>query len=109
MRSILALTAAALALAPAAQARYGPSNEQVIRQVFGTYGSQAIRVGRCESGLNVYARNGQYLGIWQMGEWARGRYGHSYTVRGQAQAAYRYFRDNGYSWWGAWSCAWAAY
>lgn len=71
--------------------------------VFGAYCSQALAVARCESGLSVYAQNGQYLGLFQMGEYARGRYGHSYSALGQAQAAFAYFRDSGYSW-GPWEC-----
>lgn len=74
-----------------------------ICSVFGGYCSQAISVARCESGLSVYASNGQYLGLFQMGTYARSRYGHSYTAYGQARAAYGYFRDSGYSW-APWSC-----
>ncbi len=104
----LALAAILFAFtAQSAQARQ-PSTEQVIRQVFGVYGSQAVRVFTCESGLRTWAQNGQYLGIAQMGSWARARYGHGPDAYTQARAAYHYFRDNGYSWRGAWSCSWAA-
>ncbi len=71
--------------------------------VFGSYCSQAISVARCESGLSVNAANGQYLGLFQMGDYARSRYGHSWDAWGQARAAYRYFRDSGYSW-SPWQC-----
>ena len=60
-------------------------------------------VARCESGLSVNAANGQYLGLFQMGSYARSRYGHSGTAIGQARAAYAYFRDSGYGW-GPWAC-----
>jgi hypothetical protein len=68
------------------------------------HGPKAVEVARCETGgtFSVYESNGQYLGLFQMGEWARGRYGHSYTPLGQARAAYRNFRENG---WSQWACA----
>jgi hypothetical protein len=76
-----------------------------IRMVFGRYAGEAIRVSSCETGgsFSVYARNGQYLGLFQMGDYARGRYGHSTTALGQAQAAYRYFVDSGRNW-SPWEC-----
>lgn len=62
----------------------------------------AIAVARCESGLSTGATNGQFLGLFQMGEYARSKYGHSSTFFGQAQAAYHYYQDAG---WGPWECA----
>jgi hypothetical protein len=62
----------------------------------------ALRVAWCESRWQTYARNGQYLGLFQMGSYARGRYGHSWGVWGQVRAAYRYYREAG---WGPWECA----
>ena len=75
-----------------------------ILHVFGPYGAQAVEVARCETGgtFSVYARNGQYLGLFQMGDYARSTYGHSWTPIGQARAAYAYFRDAGG--WGPWEC-----
>ena len=69
------------------------------------YRAEAYRVAGCETGYtyDVYARNGQYLGLWQMGSYARGRYGHSWTALGQARAAYRYFVDSGRDW-SPWEC-----
>jgi hypothetical protein len=66
-------------------------------------GYQAIRVAKCESGwsLTPRAHNGQYLGMFQMGSFARGRYGHSSNPWGQARAAARYYRDAG---WSPWAC-----
>lgn len=77
--------------------------KKAICGVFGAYCSQALRVAFCESGYNVWARNGQYLGLFQMGSYARSRYGHGYDPWTQARAAYRYFRDSGYGW-GPWTC-----
>lgn len=63
---------------------------------------QAIRVATCESRLDPHARNGQYHGIWQMGEWERSRYGHGDTPLEQGLAARRYFDQAG---WRPWECA----
>ena len=73
--------------------------------VFGSYCEQAKAVARCESGqaMSKHARNGQYLGMFQMGEDERERYGHSDTALGQARAAYAYFIDSGRDW-SPWSC-----
>jgi hypothetical protein len=75
----------------------------IICRVFGSYCQQAISVARCESGLSVNASNGQYLGLFQMGSYARARYGHGSTAMAQARAAYRYFVDSGKDW-SPWSC-----
>ena len=80
-----------------------PTVHRAIVHWFGSYWRQAETVARCESGFSVYARNGQYLGLFQMGSYARSRYGHSWTAWGQARAASRYFRASGYSW-GPWAC-----
>lgn len=76
-----------------------------IRAVFGRYAAQALAVSSCETGgtFNVYASNGQYQGLFQMGDYARSRYGHGYTPLAQARAAYRYFADAGYDW-SPWEC-----
>lgn len=74
-----------------------------IRFVFGPYASQALAVSHCESGWRTTAQNGQYLGMFQMGDFARGKYGHSWTPLGQARAAYAYFMDSGHDW-SPWSC-----
>lgn len=76
----------------------------VIRSVFGVHGAAAVRVARCESGplLDPRARNGRYLGTFQMGDAERRRFGHGPGVRHQALAAWRYFRLAG---WRPWSCA----
>jgi hypothetical protein len=105
MRAIVGIVACALVLvAPlrAAQTQTS-SNSSVIRQVFGSYGWQAVRVASCESGLSVWARNGQYLGLFQMGSHERAVYGHGWDAWSQSRAAYRYFRDSGYDW-SPWAC-----
>ena len=79
------------------------TTRQAICQVFRTRCWEAIRVAKCESSLRTTARNGQYLGLFQMGRWARSRYGHSHTARGQAVAAHRYFVASGRDW-SPWSC-----
>jgi hypothetical protein len=104
MRRLLVVLVCVLALAPSAQARTSMESRgarQAICSTFGRYCAQAIRVASCESHLYVYARNGQYLGMFQMGTYARARYGHSWDVWGQARAAYRYFLSSG---WSPWSC-----
>jgi hypothetical protein len=76
---------------------------EAILHVFGPYGAEALRVASCESGRGVNASNGQYLGMFQMGSYARARYGHGYTPLVQAKAAYAYFVDSGRDW-SPWSC-----
>lgn len=84
-----------------------PEIKRIIHQVFGKYGHEAVRVAYCESRLDVNARNGQYLGLFQMGYWERKRFGHGSTALAQARAAYRYFlyslRHNGDGW-RPWTC-----
>lgn len=122
IRTALALTIAALALSSSAPAANTPtqttgsgpqpaakkparhlSNEQIIRQVFGRYGDQAVRVAYCESRLSIWARNGQYLGMFQHGAYARSRFGFAWNAWVQARAAYAYFKASGYSW-APWTC-----
>ena len=67
------------------------ANRAVICKVFGPYCKQAIEVSRCESGWSHWARNGQYLGLFQMGDFARSRYGHAWNPWAQARAAWKYF------------------
>lgn len=75
-----------------------------ILYVFGpVYGPQALRVASCESGRGIWAQNGQYLGMFQMGSSERAIYGHGNTPLAQAQAAHRYFVASGRDW-SPWSC-----
>ena len=63
---------------------------------------EALAVAWCESRLDPRARNGQYLGTFQMGAAERARFGHGRTVETQARAALRYYRVSG---WRPWACA----
>ena len=81
----------------------GLSPTLAIRLVFGVYASAALRVAWCESRWHTGAVNGQYLGLFQMGRYARGRYGHARDALGQARAAYRYFVASGRDW-SPWEC-----
>jgi hypothetical protein len=84
-------------------ARAARSPETAVCYVFGDYCDEAVRVARCESGLRTSARNGQYLGMFQMGASERRLFGHGETALEQARAAYRYFVRSGRNW-SPWSC-----
>ncbi len=64
---------------------------------------EAVQVAWCESRLRPTARNGQYLGLFQMGSYARELYGHGPTAHDQAVAAHKYFVSSGGDW-SPWSC-----
>lgn len=88
----------------AGRAAAAPGNTQrAICQVFKAYCREALNVAWCESRLSIWARNGQYLGLFQMGSYARAKYGHAWNAWVQSKAAYRYFRDSG-SDWSPWEC-----
>jgi len=79
---------------------------EAIRFVFGPYANQALRVAWCESRYSVWATNGQYVNVFQMGLSERRRYG--WHDAGSpawmaATAAYRMFVASGYSW-RSWTC-----
>lgn len=76
-----------------------------IRAVFGKYASQALSVSYCETGgtYSTRATNGQYWGLFQMGEWERATYGHGASALAQARAAWRYFVASGRDW-SPWEC-----
>jgi hypothetical protein len=76
---------------------------RAICHVFGKYCGEALRVARCESRLRLTARNGQYLGLFQMGTSERRRFGHGGSAYRQAKAAHRYFVVSGRDW-SPWSC-----
>ena len=95
-------------LAPPAQAR-APVPPDVFKAVRTYWKTPAQRVKAfdviaCETGnrYNTTARNGQYLGLFQMGAFARATYGHSWSALGQARAAHLYWLRAG---WSPWSCA----
>jgi Lysozyme like domain len=68
---------------------------------------EAVAIAWCESHLSPSARNGQYLGLFQMGSYERQLFGHGDTAHAQAVAAHRYFVRSGRDW-SPWSCSWAA-
>jgi len=84
-------------------AEINSSPQAAICHVFGAYCSQALAVARCESGFSVNATNGQFLGLFQMGSYARSAYGHASDALGQAWAAFRYFVASGRDW-SPWQC-----
>jgi hypothetical protein len=67
------------------------------------HADRAVRVARCESGLDPAARNGQYRGVFQMGrrDWARYGAGDIHDAAANVDAAYRYWLVAG---WSPWSC-----
>lgn len=80
-----------------------------ILYVFGSHAREAINVASCESGggdparISIYAENGQYKGMFQMGDHERATYatiGYS-TPYQQTVAAHNYFNVAG---WGPWEC-----
>ena len=81
---------------------------QAICHVFGRYCSQAVDVAWCESRLSTSARNGQYLGMFQMGSYERRLFGHGSTPHAQAVAAHKYFVLSGRDW-SPWGCRWGAF
>lgn len=99
-----AISVASLALPKAAKGGESTSkNRRIICQTFGSYCQQALRVSFCESRHHTWARNGQYLGLFQMGSNERRIYGHGDSALAQAQAAWRYFVASGRDW-SPWSC-----
>ncbi len=75
--------------------------------VFGKHCLEALKIVDCETGgsFSTHARNGQYLGLLQLGAWERRHFAHGrYTTAwDQARAGYRYFTASGYDW-SPWSC-----
>lgn len=77
--------------------------QEAICRVFGSYCREALAVSRCESGVQIGAQNGQYLGLFQMGSTERRIFGHGDSASEQAAAAHRYFVASGRDW-SPWSC-----
>lgn len=83
--------------------------EQMIYDVFGDAGARAVQVARCESGLNPRAVNGQYRGLFQLGNYHVGRaeaMGYSWDQMFEAYpnivVAHNLYAEQG---WRPWSCA----
>lgn len=80
---------------------------KAICHVFRSYCGQALNVAWCESRFRTTARNGQYLGLFQMGSSERRLFGHGPTAYEQSRAAHKYFVLSGRDW-SPWGCRWAA-
>lgn len=67
------------------------------------HGDEAYRVSDCETGhtFSVWASNGQYLGIFQMGSNERRKYGYGVSPWDQAKGAHNYYLRAG---WAPWEC-----
>jgi hypothetical protein len=101
--STVAALRRALRKREAQQLAYAPPRVAICR-VFGPrYCGQALRVAWCESRHSTNARNGQYLGLFQMGSSERRVFGHGATAHRQAVAARRYFLVTGRDW-SPWRC-----
>lgn len=83
---------------PATRAVFAAEGHAVVRE--------ACEVEWCESRGDRWATNGQYLGHFQLGAWARSRFLRGAWWNGwrNAEAARRLFRWNGRRWAGQWSC-----
>lgn len=78
-----------------------PRFYRALHRHFGAHWLEAAVVSYGEGSWHSWARNGQYLGTFQMGGWARTTYGHSSTLEGQVAHAARYWRAHG---WSGWDC-----
>lgn len=93
---------------PTSQPLHG-SYADMIREAFGSYGDEAVRVATCESGLNPNAYNGVLgaAGLFQIipGTFASTSYrGQSvYNPAANIGAAHEIFVRDGYSW-REWAC-----
>ena len=112
LRTVTILTVLVVAFGGTGQAALGHNdriaNQQaqakvIICKVFGPYCQQALSVSWCESRWYIWAGNGQYLGLFQMGDYARSTYGHGSGAWAQAKAAKRYFMASGRDW-SPWTC-----
>ncbi|CAN5756403.1 hypothetical protein BH18ACT15_BH18ACT15_02890 [soil metagenome] len=104
------LLLAAMLVVVAAPALAGPHHvRHVIKQVWGPdwREAQALSVASCESGFRTHAKNGQYLGVFQMGLSERHTFNpnhpYSRSALRQARGAHRYFIASGRDW-SPWSC-----
>ena len=114
-RSIASLLGATLLVVVLVAALAAPATagtrhiKHIIRHVWGAdwREAQALSVAACESGFRTHARNGQYLGLFQMGLSERHTFNpnHPYTrsARRQARGAHRYYVASGRDW-SPWTC-----
>ena len=103
MRLLLVTALAAGALVYAAPV-HASTESRAICATFRSYCSQALAVARCESGLSIWARNGQYLGLFQVSaRWRATVPGWGMNAWAQARHAYKVFKLTG-SDWSPWTC-----
>jgi hypothetical protein len=116
---LIVIGAVMLLLATRTDAHFRPGTHNAVHAIQQTWcgkanrecwqGNEAIRVARCESasywtrGIPHMARNGQYLGMMQMGEQERRLYGHGPDPWSQARAAHYYWVVSGRDW-SPWEC-----
>jgi hypothetical protein len=86
-----------------ARLRAAASPQHAICATFHDRCEEAVAVAWCESRLQTDARNGEYLGLFQMGSLARRLFGHGSSAREQSVAAHRYFVSSGRDW-SPWGC-----
>lgn len=72
-----------------------------LRWSFGRSWRDAAVVSWKEGSWHWWARNGQYLGTFQLGSAERAAHGHGNTLAAQARAAASLWRDRG---WHPWEC-----
>jgi hypothetical protein len=113
MQRAILLAAISLLLAFPAATSAGRIDQQqarakpIICKVFKEHCADALAVSWCESKWYIWAQNGQYKGLFQMGDWERRTFGHGPGAWAQTRAAYKYFVQSGRDW-SPWACKWAA-
>lgn len=115
---LLSLTLLAGTMGFHASTSHAASNQadmiSIIRQTFGPYSDQAIRIARCESTFNPNATNSYAIGnshaaglfqILYPSTWYGTSQAHNspYDASANAKAAYEIFQRDGYSW-REWEC-----
>lgn len=115
---LLAAVLVVLIFSTNAQAHWQPGTHNATHAIMDAFcgkkdlcraGLEAVLVAKCEAawywdeGRPQEARNGQYLGMFQMGKRERKLYGHGPDPWSQAIAAYRYYVFSGRDW-SPWSC-----
>lgn len=78
-----------------------PVFNKALHYFWGSHWKEAAIVSFGEGGWSPYAKNGQYLGTFQCGDWCRSTYGHGDDLWSQAKAAHAYWLD---SRWDGWEC-----
>jgi hypothetical protein len=87
----------------ASMPREYPNFTRALKRHFKSEWRRAAITSWAEGGWNPAAKNGQYLGTFQMGNWARSVSGHSSNLIEQVRIAAKHRKRFG---WGQWECAW---